>query len=114
MGEVAKQFNLFCEKMRGVVAEVMRSADEVAAAAVEISAGTDTLLAGVRDQHGKSTQVAAAVEEATASIAQVAESSDAANTAAEQAGAAAADGGKEVQGTVGVVVFEEPGQCQHD
>ena len=103
MGEVAKQFNLFCEKMRGVVAEVMRSADEVAAAAVEISAGTDTLLTGVRDQHGKSTQVAAAVEEATASIAQVAESSNAANTAAEQAGAAAADGGKEVQGTVGVI-----------
>ncbi len=103
MGEVATHFNTFCLKMRDVVAEVMRSSDEVAAAATEISATTEHLLTGVRDQHGRSTQVAAAVEESTASVAEVARRSAAANTSAEQAGAAAADGGREVQGTIGII-----------
>jgi len=103
MGEVATQFNLFCGKMRDIVAEVMRSSDEVAAAATEISATTEHLLIGVREQHGRSTQVAAAVEESTASVSEVARRSAAANTSAEQAGAAAADGGREVQGTIGVI-----------
>ena len=103
MGEVAKHFNTFCLKMRDVISEVIRSSDEVAAAAAEISATTEHLLTGVREQHNRSSQVAAAVEESTASVAEVARRSADANTSAEQAGAAAAEGGREVQGTIGVI-----------
>lgn len=53
MGDLARSFNKFCEKMRVVIAEVLTSASDVAAASTEIAATAETLSKGVSEQQGR-------------------------------------------------------------
>lgn len=101
--QTARPFNLFMEKVRDTMCTVVQSASEVAASSTEIAANSEHLLAGVRQQHLKSQQVAAAVEESSSSVSQVAERTEQATGLARKAGEQAASGGREVSGTVNAV-----------
>jgi methyl-accepting chemotaxis protein len=103
MGDVARSFNLFTESMRRVIANVLDSATEVAAAATQIAATTESLANGINSQQSKTSQISAAVEESTSSTREVARQAHDATSAATAAGQEAASGGREVEQTVGVI-----------
>lgn len=103
MGDVARSFNIFTESMRKVIANVLESATEVAAAATQIAATTESLANGINSQQSKTAQISAAVEESTSSTREVARQAHDATSAATAAGQEAASGGREVEQTVGVI-----------
>ena len=102
-GELALYFNKFCGQMRDVIAEVLDSASDVAAAATEISANSEQLAVTVREQQAKTNQISAAVEESSSSVAEVARRSGDATSSAQQAGEHARVGGEEVGKTIGTI-----------
>lgn len=99
-GDLARAFNLFTEKMRGVIGEVLDSAGDVAASSTQISGTTEMLASGVSEQQNRATRISAAVDESSASIGEVARRSAEATQFAEKAGQEAAAGGNEVNGAI--------------
>jgi methyl-accepting chemotaxis protein len=80
VGEVAHWFNLFVEKIQGIVREIAGNATTLAAAATELSAISAQTADGVRGVADKATTVAAAAEEASANTTSVAASTEQTST----------------------------------
>jgi methyl-accepting chemotaxis protein len=76
IGEMAKWFNVFVEKIQGIVKEIAANATTLAAAATELSAVSAQTAAGVQAVAAKATTVAAAAEQASANTATVAASTE--------------------------------------
>ena len=100
IGDVARWFDAFVEKIHATVSDVSRASDEVAAAATEIAASSEQMSAGLDQQASQVGQISSATEQMSASVLEVArKAGDAASNAAD-AGRVAHDGGEVVGRTV--------------
>lgn len=68
VGDLAKWFNIFMDKLHDIIATVAANTDKLASAANEISSSAEELTVGVKEQNNQTTQVSTAVEEMAASI----------------------------------------------
>src|SRR5213594_581243 len=74
IGEVARWFNTFVDKLHGVIAHVGSAAASVAAAAQQLSAGSVRMSSGAQKQASSLEETAAALEQLTATVKQAADS----------------------------------------
>lgn len=74
IGEMAKYFNNFVEKLQGIVGQMATNAYSVAASATQLSAVSEQTAGNVEVLSGKTSTVAAAAEEASANTLSVAAS----------------------------------------
>ncbi len=100
VGQLAGGFNKFVAYLHNVISDVRRSTEEVAAAATEIAASAEEMSSGMKEQSGQVTQISSAIEEMTASVAEVAKRSNDANVSATESGNLAQQGGGEVNKTI--------------
>ena len=68
VGELAKWFNTFMDKLHDIIRQVRQNTEEVATAANEISSTAAQLAAGSEEQTNQTSEVAASVQEMTAAI----------------------------------------------
>ncbi|MET0028294.1 MAG: methyl-accepting chemotaxis protein [Candidatus Thiodiazotropha sp.] len=86
LGQLGGAFNTFVTKLEGIMVEVGHSTDEMAVASEELSTITRDTRQGVEQQQGEIQQVATAIEEMTATVRDVAHSTNATADAARHAG----------------------------
>ncbi len=84
VGEIAKYFNAFMEKLSGIIKEVTDISSSVAAASTEIAQMAENLERSSSESAAKANDVAAAVEEMTASIIEIAQNADNSNQKAQE------------------------------
>ncbi|MEM9066135.1 MAG: methyl-accepting chemotaxis protein [Planctomycetota bacterium] len=98
--DLAGAMNEMHTSLRGIIADVSRTAQEVASTSTQISSSNEEIANGVAAQAGQVEQISAAITEMTASVGQVAEQSDQASENAEQSTQLATEGGDVVQETI--------------
>jgi methyl-accepting chemotaxis protein len=99
IGDMAKYFNNFVEKLQGIVGNLAGNAETVAAAATELSAVSSQTAIAVQSMSEKTSTVAAAAEEASANTTSVAASMEQAATNL----ASVASATEEMSATVGEI-----------
>jgi methyl-accepting chemotaxis protein len=99
IGELAKHFNQFVEKLQGIIGRVAANAVTVASSATELSAVSSQTTNAVRTMSEKTASVAAAAEEASANTNSVAASMEQAATNL----ASVASATEEMSATVGEI-----------
>ncbi len=100
IGELAKWFNLFVEKLQQLIGGIGSAANEVASASTEIAAASEEMATTLDQQTREVVQISSAIEEMSASIFEVAKQSANASEQARQAGQVAEEGGTAVAHTV--------------
>lgn len=100
LGELAKWFNSFIERVQDIVKQVAGAADSVAASATEISASSQEMASGMEHQSSRVSQISSAVEEMSASVHEVATKSNTANEESSASGEVASAGGEAVRATI--------------
>lgn len=100
VGDLAKWFNVFVNKIHGIINEFASSTNEVASAATEIAASSEEMARGISEQEAQTLQVSSAIEEMSSTVAEVAQKSSNASTISNAAGKIAKDGGEVVQHTI--------------
>lgn len=68
VGEMAKWFNIFIEKLQGIIKEIADNATKVGASSTQLSEIAQDLLANADDSNHRATNVAAAAEEMSANL----------------------------------------------
>ena len=100
LGRVARFFNEFVAKIRGVIQQTSATTKNVAAAATQVAASSEELATTVRNQEQAARQVASAVTELSASVTEVATKSAEASNASQQSMRQASTGADLVDQTV--------------
>ncbi|WP_447977019.1 methyl-accepting chemotaxis protein [Candidatus Nitrospira bockiana] len=95
IAELGKWFNVFIEKLQGMIAKVAHVTDKVASASVELSATAEQMSKGAEGLTTRTAQTATAVEEMNATVAEVAQNSGKAAGMAQET-ALTAKGGRDV------------------
>lgn len=72
IGKTSEAFNKLMEQLQGIIQHVKQATDQVSSAAVELAAMSEQMSNGSYNQTQQTLQVAAAVEEMTASVGEVA------------------------------------------
>lgn len=85
IGELAKSFNRFIDRIRELVTQVIDSVEEMDHGIRESQSSTERTQAGARQQREETDQVAAAMQEMTSTANEVASSADEASQAAQSA-----------------------------
>jgi methyl-accepting chemotaxis protein len=75
IAELGKWFNVFIEKLQGMIGKVAHVTDKVASASVELSATAEEMSKGSEGLTSRTAQTATAVEEMNATVAEVAQNS---------------------------------------
>ncbi len=99
LGELAKWFNVFIEKLQGLIGEIKGNAETLDSSSADLSALSENMSEGARDTSGKSDSVAAASEEMSANITSVAAAMEQAATNVSMVAAAA----EEMSATIGEI-----------
>ncbi|QNN21219.1 HAMP domain-containing protein [Planctomycetales bacterium ZRK34] len=100
LGDLARWFNTFVEKIHNIILEVAGATQEVSSAATQIASSSEEMASGMKQQTEQTTQVSSAVEEMSSTVVEVArKSADAASTA-NSAGEQADEGGRVVEQTI--------------
>jgi methyl-accepting chemotaxis protein len=100
LGELAKWFNSFLDKMHNVVSEVAQNADLVARAGDDISQNARQSAERAHVQSDRTCRVATAMLEMSATVQQVSDNSQTAATSARKAAQAAHQGGRVIEETL--------------
>ncbi len=100
IGQTAKAFNGFVEKIQNVMLEVSSSVDNISSGSEEISATAQTLSQGATEQAASIEETSASLEQMGASINQNADNSKTTDSVASKASSEAQEGGKAVEETV--------------
>ncbi len=100
LGELAKWFNLFLDKMHNVISQVAATAEHVASASEEISASATQMATGGETQKDQVHQVATAMQEMSATVHEVSENCNKASESAHKASQTAREGGVIVDDTL--------------
>ncbi|HUW35977.1 MAG TPA: methyl-accepting chemotaxis protein [Rhodocyclaceae bacterium] len=101
IGKTSAIFNAFMDKLQSVVRDVKSSAEKVMVTAGQLAASSQQLTASVDSQSRASTAMAAAIEEITVSIANVADNAGHAQEIAMAAGEQSREGAGAVRDAVG-------------
>ncbi|MDH5426351.1 MAG: methyl-accepting chemotaxis protein [Gammaproteobacteria bacterium] len=99
IGELGTNFNVFIEKLQGIIGDIAGSTSQLAAAAEEMAAITEETSAGVENQKQETEQVASAINEMTATVQEVANNASSAFDAAAEADKEAKSGSDVVNST---------------
>ena len=105
IGELARQFNTFMERLHEIVAQVRAAALHVVTASQQLSAATEQLSSGAQEQASSLEETAASLEEITGTVKQNADNARQANQLAVGSRDTAEKGGQVV--TTAVAAMEE-------
>jgi len=97
LGELAKGFNSFLEKIHHIISQVAGTATQVASAAEELSSSATLQAKGADTQNNQATQVATAMHKMSSTVQQVSESCSHAAEASQRAAQTAREGGTVVE-----------------
>lgn len=100
IGELAKWFNVFIEKLHDIVWQVKENTNQVASATGEISATSAQLASGAEEQNSQASEVATSVHEMTAAIVENSQNAMRSVKIAEEANSKAAEGSEVMQETL--------------
>ncbi|MDH5518509.1 MAG: methyl-accepting chemotaxis protein [Gammaproteobacteria bacterium] len=100
IGETARAFNGFIEKIQNVMLEVSSSVDNISSGSEEISATAQTLSQGATEQAASIEETSASLEQMGASINQNADNAKTTDSVASKASKEAQEGGSAVEETV--------------
>jgi len=100
LGELAKWFDTFVEKLQGIISKVKQSAKEVATAGSEISAASEQMAAGAEEQQAQLSEVATSIEEMSAMILETSNNAAQTQNNANEANIAAVKGSGTVNQTI--------------
>jgi methyl-accepting chemotaxis protein len=98
--DVAEHFNHMAESMQGLLRIVQQTSSRLGTAATEVSRSASSVANGSVQQSEAASSMAAAIEEMTAGIDQIAEHAQTAHTVSTESGKLSEEGGKIVEGTV--------------
>jgi methyl-accepting chemotaxis protein len=100
LAELAQGFNLFLDKIHGIVSQVAGTADQVASASEELSSSATLQAQGADHQKDQAAQVATAMQEMSCTVQQVSEHCTRAAEASRRAAETAREGGAVVEKTL--------------
>jgi methyl-accepting chemotaxis protein len=100
LGVMAVALNRTIEVLRGTLATITQSAEQLASASEEISAGAGQTAESSRTQSDQTLQVATAMQEMSSTVLQISDNSQKASDASRNAAEAARNGGKVVEETL--------------
>jgi methyl-accepting chemotaxis protein len=100
VGDVARWFNAFMDKLHDIIGQVKATAGNVASASQQLAAGSEQLSSGAQEQASSLEETAASLEEMTSTVKQNADNAKQANQMATGAKEAAESGGTVVKGAV--------------
>ena len=100
IGELAKWFNTFVEKLQTTLRIIMESSKQVAAASGNISSASEQMAAGAEEQQAQLSEVATSVEEMSAMILETSNNTEGTQQNAMEANEAAARGQEKVVQTL--------------
>ncbi|RDE18386.1 methyl-accepting chemotaxis protein [Motiliproteus coralliicola] len=103
VGQMSAAFNEMLESFDDIITDVNSSAQQVSASATELSAATAQTQAGMQEQHQESEMVAAAVNEMSATVHDVANNTESTAQATHEASHAASQGKQQVREAVDAV-----------
>lgn len=89
IGELAKWFNIFLEKLQGIIRQIAANSTSVGSSSEQLSTISGQLLAGAEDTSQRSTNVATAAEEMSANLNNVAAAMEQSSTNANMVATAA-------------------------
>jgi methyl-accepting chemotaxis protein len=97
LGELAKWFNAFLDKIHGIISNVAGTAEQVASASEELSSSATLQAQGADHQKDQAAQVATAMQEMSSAVQQVSENCSQAADASRRAAETARAGGAVVE-----------------
>ncbi|MFZ0296386.1 MAG: methyl-accepting chemotaxis protein [Candidatus Sulfotelmatobacter sp.] len=97
LGELAKWFNTFLDKIHGIISNVAGTAEQVASASEELSSSATLQAQGADHQKDQAAQVATAMQEMSCTVQQVSENCSKAADASRRAAETARAGGAVVE-----------------
>ncbi|HQF13601.1 MAG TPA: methyl-accepting chemotaxis protein [Thermogutta sp.] len=97
IGELARYFNSFCDKLEGIIRDVASSAEQFNEGSRVVSEASQSLASGAQEQSASVEQVNASLSQLLHVIEQVKEGAQATNELASQSRALAQEGGAAVQ-----------------
>ncbi|WP_428386851.1 methyl-accepting chemotaxis protein [Mucisphaera sp.] len=100
LGRLGKSFNKFVQKIHDLVASVQGASQEVAAASTEIAASSEEISQGLLGQQKQVTQISAAAEQMSVSVAAVADHASDGLAKVQQADTNASEGVSVVEQTI--------------
>jgi len=100
VGELAKWFNTFMDKLQEILCQVSSNTQSLATASEDISASSRDQARGAELQKDQTNQVAAAMQEMAATVHEVSENSNKAAAASQKAAEKAREGGTVVEETL--------------
>ncbi|WP_243373182.1 methyl-accepting chemotaxis protein [Geotalea sp. SG265] len=103
IGAVGKSFNLFMEKLHGIINQVVQNSTQVASAANQLYATSEQMATGAEEVAAQSGTVATASEEMAATSGEIAQNCTYAAAGAQQASESATAGAAVVDNTVSVM-----------
>ncbi len=103
LGEISAKFNLFVDKLHGIISRVAQNTSQVASAATELFSTAEQMATGAEEVAAQAGTVATAGEEMTATSTEIAQNCIMAFQGSQQANDAAVSGAKVVQGSVTVM-----------
>ncbi|MDD5435000.1 MAG: methyl-accepting chemotaxis protein, partial [Nitrospira sp.] len=101
IGEVSEGFNKFVDKLSSILTKVAELTQKVGFSAMQLSATADHISKGTQSQNMQVVHVASAIEEMSATVAEVAKNAGKAAEFSKQASGLAVKGGNIVSETVG-------------
>jgi methyl-accepting chemotaxis protein len=100
VAELGRWFNIFMDKLQGLIIQVANNTHQIASATEAISTSSKQQAHGAEAQSGQTNQVASAMQEMSITVAQISENSNVAANASRRAAEAARQGGKVVEDTL--------------
>ncbi len=100
VGELAQWFDLFVEKIQGLIKQVKVSIEQVGNASEEISSASEQMASGAEEQQSQLSEIATSMEQMSAMILESSKNANETQENANQANKAAEDGTSTVQETI--------------
>jgi methyl-accepting chemotaxis protein len=103
LADVSRYFNMFIEKLRGIISNISTTSSQVAAASTQLQATSEHIATGAEEVAAQASTVATAGEEMSATSGDIAQNCQMAAEGAQRASQAASDGAEVVERTVAVM-----------
>jgi methyl-accepting chemotaxis protein len=103
LADVSKYFNLFIEKLRGMISQIASTTEQVASASTQLHATAEQMATGAEEVSAQAATVATAGEEMSATSGDIAQNCQLAAEGSQQASGAAVAGSQVVAETISVM-----------
>jgi methyl-accepting chemotaxis protein len=103
LADISKYFNLFIEKLRGIISNISQTSSQVASASSQLTATAERIAAGAEEVAAQASTVATAGEEMSATSGDIAQNCQMAAEGAQRASLSASNGADVVERTVAVM-----------